>query len=245
LRRYDDEIALFNRAAAANPSTAHYAQLVRTQIEIQRGDLKTAGSLLSSLPPDYDPNGATTWTRILLALYQRDPDAASRVLAAWKKEDLVGGAGKLLPVNYWQGVIARAKGDGAATTEAFTRARATIDAQLTKQPDDAILLVTLGLVDAGLGHKEEAVREGKHAAELRPLNDDAVDGATVLSYLAMIYAWAGDTTSAMDQLEFLARIPNGPAFGQLKFDPAWDGVRDDPRFIAMLKEIQPRPKEPR
>jgi TolB-like protein/Tfp pilus assembly protein PilF len=244
LHRYDDEAALFARFAAAKPSTRNYSQLIHAQIELQKGELKTARSFLNSLPSDYDPDGATTWTRITLALFERDTGEASRVLAAYKKDELVGGFGKPLPVSYWQGLIARAKGDNPTATEAFTRTRAAIAAQLANQPNDALLLVTLGLIDAGLGRKEEALREGKHAVELRPLTEDALDGSTVLSYLAMIYAWVGEANSALDQLEFVARIPSGLTYGALKYDPAWDAVRDDPRFIPMLTELQ-RPKEQR
>jgi TolB-like protein/Flp pilus assembly protein TadD len=243
LRRYDEEAALFDRSAAANPTTRNYAQMVRAQIELQRGDLKAARPFLASLPADYDPNGQATWTRITLALYERDIDAATGILASCKKEGLAGGAGKELPVSYWQGVIARASGDRTKATEAFTRARATMAAQLAKQPDEPMLLATLGLIDAGLGRKEEALREGQRAVELRPFTEDAVDGATLLSSLAMIYAWVGDANKAIGHLEFLGRIPNGPPFGQLKYDPAWDVLRGDPRFTAVLNELQPRPKE--
>jgi hypothetical protein len=61
----------------------------------------------------------------------------------------------------------------------------------------------------------------------------------------MIQAWVGDLNAAMDQLTFLAKIPGGPAFGQLKYDPAWDALRTDPRFVAMVNELQPRGKESR
>jgi TolB-like protein/Tfp pilus assembly protein PilF len=245
LRRYDDESALFDRAAIANPSTRNYCQMVHAQIETQRGNLKAAHSFLNSLPADHDPDGQTTWTRLTLALYERDPDLAARILGAYKNEELVGGHGKLVPVSYWEGVIARARGDGAKAREAFARARATIETRLADGRDDPILLATLGLVDAGLSRKEEALREGRHAAELRPLSDDAVDGATVLNFLAMIYAWTGELNSAVEQLIALAKIPNGPHFGGLKYDPAWDAVRGDPRFTAMLNELQPRSKQTR
>jgi TolB-like protein/Flp pilus assembly protein TadD len=243
LRRYDDEVALFDRAAAANPSTRNFAKMVHVQIELQRGDLKAARSFISALPADYDPNGAMTWTRITQALYERDTEAATLILASWKNEELVAGGGKVFPVSYWQGLIAQAAGDKAKATEAFTRARTITAAQLAKQPDDPMVLVTLGLLDAGLGRKEDALREGRRAVELRPVAEDAVDGPTVLCSLAMIYAWVGDIGAALDQLELLARIPNGPPFGQLKYDPAWDAVRADPRFAAMLKEIEPAAKK--
>ena len=245
LRRYDDEEALFARAAEANPTTRNFSQLIHAQIELEKGDLKGARSFLVSLPADYDPDGATTWTRLKLALYERDLDLAANVLASWKKEELVGGAGTMVPVSYWEGVIARARGDATKAREAFSRTRATIAAQLAQQRDDPLLLATLGLIDAGLSRKEEAVREGRRGVELRPLADDAVDGATALSHLAMIYAWVGDVNAAMDQLAFLAKTPGGPPFGQLKYDPDWDAVRADPRFAAILNDLQPGATETR
>lgn len=97
------------------------------------------------------------------------------------------------------------------------------------QPDDGVLLAMFGLIDAGLVRKQEAIVEGLRALELRPISNDAVDGAAVIGNLAMIYAWVGDINSAMERLVFLAKTPGGPDYGQLKFDPAWDGLRGDPR----------------
>ena len=242
-RRYDDEAALFERAANANPSTRNYSQMLRAQIELEKGEMKTARVFLDSLPADYDPDGQATFTRITLALYERDFDRATSMLASLKKEDLVGNSGMMVPTSFWQGVIARGKGDAAGAREAFGRARTAIETQLSQRSDDPILLANLGLIDAGLSRKEEAVRGGRRAVELRPLAVDADDGAILLNTLAMIYAWAGDTNAAMDQLLFMAKTPGGPAYGQLKYDPAWDAVRGDPRFNAMLAELEPRSKK--
>ncbi|HEV2803789.1 MAG TPA: tetratricopeptide repeat protein [Chthoniobacterales bacterium] len=240
LRRYADEEALFERAAVANPATRHYSQIIHAQIELAKGDLPAVHSFLDSLPADYDPDGATTWTRIHLALYERDPDRAAKVLANWKNEELLVGPGFALPVSYWQGLIAHAAGDTAKVGEAFTRARATIEPRLAEQRDEPLLLVSLGLVDAGLGRKEEALREGRRAVELRPLAQDALEGARILTDLALIYAWTGEVDSAIAQLQVLAKTPGGPPLGRLKYDPGWDAVRNDPRFNAMLNELQPR-----
>lgn len=242
LRRYDDELALFERAAAANPGARNYSQMVRSQVEVARGDLKAAHSLVATLPADYDPDGQMTYTRLTVALYERDFDSAAKVLGSWKQEELVGGAGTLVPASYWQGVIARAKGDMAAAKESLGRARTVIEGKLAGSPDDPVLLATLGLIDAGLARKEDAVREGRRAVELRPISEDADDGANFLGTLAMIYAWTGDVNAAMDQLAFLAKTPGGPAYGQLKYDPAWDALRGDARFNAILSELQPRSK---
>lgn len=245
LRRYDDELAVFARYVAANPGAKDYCQMVRAQVELEKGEMKTARSLLSSLPEGYDPSGHATFTRVYLALYERDPESAAKILAASKKEELPTAGGPIVPASFYEALIARARGDDTKAREAFTLTRATIEAQLAEQRDNPLLIATIGLLDAGLGRKEEAVREGRRAVELRPIAQDADDGATVLTSLAMIYAWVGDTNAAIEQLTFLAKTPGGPAYGQLKYDPAWDPVRSDPRFAAMVNELQPTVKERR
>lgn len=245
LRRYDDESTVFVRYAAANPGAKDYCQMILAQIEMERGELKAARAYLNSLPADYDPDGATTWTRINLALYERDIDRAASDLASSKKEELAGAAGRFAPVSFWQGIIARARGDRAKAAEPFARARAAIEARLARQRDDPFLIGMLGLLDAGLSRKDDALREGRRAVELRPITEDAVEGATIMTSLAMIYAWVGDIDAAIERLTFLAKTPGGPDYGQLKYDPAWDAVRSDPRFAAMLSELQPHPKEKR
>jgi tetratricopeptide (TPR) repeat protein len=242
LRRYDDEVAVFDRAVAANPSTRDFYQMVRAQVELEKGETKTALAILSSLPAGYDPSGAATWTRINLALYENDPESAAKILAASKKEELPSGTGSIVPASFFEALIARARGDTAKAGEAFAVARAKVEAQLGDQRDDAILVATLGLIHAGLSQKEDALREGRRAVELRPIEDDAVDGATVITSLAMIYAWVGDIDSAIERLAFLAKTPGGPHYGQLKYDPAWDVVRGDPRFAEIVNQLQPRSK---
>jgi len=239
LRRYDEEEAVFDRAIAANPSSTAYFQMMRAEIELEKGNITAARSGLDSLPPGYDPDGAATSTRINLALYERDPAAAAKILAASKLEELVSSTGSLLPRSWFEALIARAQGDAQKTRGAFSAARLKIEAKLHDQPDDGVLLAMLGLIDAGLSRKQEAIAEGLRAVELRPISNDALDGAAVIGNLAMTYAWVGDVDSAMERLVFLAKTPGGPDYGQLKFDPAWDAVRRDARFAKMLDGLQP------
>ena len=240
LRRYDQEEVVFDRAIAANPSSTAYFQMMRAEIELEKGNIKTARSGLDSLPAGYDPDGAVTSTRINLALYARDPAAAAKILAASKLEELVGGAGSLLPRSWFEALIARAQGDAQKTREAFSAARLKMEAKLHDQPDDGVLLAMLGLIDAGLSRKQEALAEGLRAVELRPISNDAVDGAAVIANLAMIYTWVGDIDSAIERLAFLAKTPGGPDYGQLKFDPVWDAVRGDVRFTKIVASLAPK-----
>jgi TolB-like protein/Flp pilus assembly protein TadD len=245
LRRYDDEEAVFERAANANPSTRNYSQMVHAQIELEKGDLTAARSFLNSLPAGYDPDGAATWTRMNLALYERDYDTAAKLLASWKGDELFGSASLPVPTAYWHGLIARLRGDAAKSIEAFTRARETVNEKVAARPDDPMLLTTLAVHDAALSRKEEALKEGRRAVALRPLAEDAMDGSDLLTSLALIEAWVGETDAAIDRLTFLVKIPGGLSPGRLKYDPAWDAVRNDPRFADLLNKLQPKPRSAR
>jgi TolB-like protein/class 3 adenylate cyclase/Tfp pilus assembly protein PilF len=239
LRRYDKEESVFDRAVAANPSTATYFQLLRAQVELQKANLETARKLLDSLPPEYDPDGAATATRINLALYNRDAGSAANILAGSKLEELAGGSGTLLPRSWFEAFVARAEGDAAKARDAFVRARSNVENKLKHDPDDGVLLSTLAVIDAGLLRNNEALAEAKRAVALRPISSDALDGAVVLTNLSIVHTWLGNKDSALEQLEFLAKTPGGPDYGQLKFDPTWDGLRGDPRFMKIIEELRP------
>jgi hypothetical protein len=170
-----------------------------------------------------------------LALYEHQPDAAHKALADEKAGELVGNVGYPLPRSFYEGLIARASGNAAQSRTSFAAARAAMEAKLGGRHDDALAVATLGIIEAGLGSKEEASAFGRRAVELQPIANDAVDGPTVLTALAMIYAWSGEPNLAIEQLTALSRIPGGPDYGQLRYDPAWDALRGDKRFDEIVE----------
>ncbi|PZR73957.1 MAG: hypothetical protein DLM52_10220 [Chthoniobacterales bacterium] len=88
-----------------------------------------------------------------------------------------------------------------------------------KRPDYAAAWGVLGVIDAGLGRKDEAVREVKHACELLPVSRDTFIGPALVTNLAVIYAWTGEKDSALAQLSISSQIPSGVTYGELKLDP--------------------------
>src|SRR5437667_1843267 len=108
-----------------------------------------------------------------------------------------------------------------------------------EQPEYAVAWSYLGRVDAALGRKEEAIREGRHACELLPLSKDAWFGPMHVRRLAVIYAWVGEKDLALDQLEALAAQPVGLWHGELKLDPDFDPLRGDPRFEKIVQMLLP------
>ena len=108
------------------------------------------------------------------------------------------------------------------------------------QPDYGPALCVLGLIDAALGRKDAALREGWRAVELVPVEKDAIGGPLMIEYLAMIAAWAGDKDLACQQLAIAVRPPGTVSYGQLKSLPWWDPLRGDPRFEKIVASLAPK-----
>jgi TolB-like protein/class 3 adenylate cyclase/Tfp pilus assembly protein PilF len=240
LRRYDDKEKLYDRIIAINPAQTNYWQLFRAATELEKGDLRKAHQLCDKIPPQYDPNGAATSLRITLFLSEGNPQAAQTALDACKHDALIDNTGSLEPRGFFAGQIARARGDQSQAVAAFSTARAEIQQKLRDDPDNGLLHGILCLINAGFGKKEEALAEGNRAIELCPISKDAVDGPAVLTRVAMAYAWLGNNDAAIQRLVYLAKIPSGPDYGQLKFDPAWAGLRADARFLKIVDGLRPR-----
>src|SRR5207247_7881911 len=139
-----------------------------------------------------------------------------------------------------EGVIARMTKDEQKARSAFTAARAEQEKIVQAQPNYGPPLCVLGLIDAALGRKEEALREGHRAVELLPVEKDSINGIAMIKYLAMIAAWVGDNDLACEQLATAVRFPNSPSYGQLKLLPFWDPLRGDPRFEKIVASLAPK-----
>jgi serine/threonine-protein kinase len=139
-----------------------------------------------------------------------------------------------------QGVIARMANDETQARAAFTAARAQQEKIVQAQPHYGPALCVLGLIDAALGRKEEALREGRRAVELLPVDKDAINGPHMIEYFAMIAAWVGDKELACEQLARAVSRPSDFGYGELKLLPFWDPLRGDARFEKILVSLAPR-----
>jgi serine/threonine protein kinase/Tfp pilus assembly protein PilF len=93
----------------------------------------------------------------------------------------------------------------------------------------------LGIAQAALGQKDEAIRSGRNSVDRFPLGRDALFGFIALENLSEIYVRTGEYDLAIDQLEMLLSVPSNMSVGILMFDPLWDPLRDNPRFKALLE----------
>ena len=178
-----------------------------------------------------------------LALYERNAIDADQVLARLGEGAFVaGGENGNVQVSraYLEGLVARMKGDAAAAQAAFSAARTQQEEAVRARPDYGPTVCVLGLIDAALGRKEEALQEGRRALELMPIAKDSLDGADVLYFYAVICAWTGESDLAIEQLQTLAKIPSGLFYGDIRLNPYWDSLRGDPRFEKIVASLAPK-----
>jgi TolB-like protein len=238
-RRYADELRTYDRAltiAPGDPDTL----LDRAKVALDwRADIKPYQTMQGTMIAEkiradrsmqsYHPN---------YTLCQRTAAAATRILRTYPREGVVNGVN--IPYSYWEGVVAHWQGDSGMAQTAFTAARSEVEKAVDKQPDFPPALSLLGMINAGLGRKEEALRQGRRACELVPITKDANDGIDYAINLAQIYAWTGEKDLAIEQIEMVQRFPNPLSYGLLKLHPHWDSLRGDPRFEKIVASLAPK-----
>lgn len=200
-------------------------------------------SLLTQVPPTVDPDGGVTSVRWEVAMLDRDYGEARRVIdASTAKEFSYTGEGST-PRSFFEGSIALAQGDSAGAQKYFEEAQPAFENAVIEAPSSAIRHANLGWLYAFMGRKEDAIREGRRAVELKPESKDAVDGVIVNCYLALIYARVGEKDLAFPLLERLLKTPGAVdsvdyslTINDLKHRWEWDPIRTDPRFQKLLEQ---------
>ncbi|MGH7938683.1 MAG: hypothetical protein ACRD5Z_12020, partial [Bryobacteraceae bacterium] len=189
--------------------------------------------------PEATANAAQSF--VTCAVEERDRAAATQALSFIPAEGIVDELNNFLVTRDWfVGLVARTFGDPKEAQRAFSAARVAAAKTVQEQPDYAPAWSLLGMIDAGLGRKTEAITEGKRACELLPVTKDSWDGPIYVTNLALIYAWVGEKNLSLEQLSDSAKRPGGPGYGALKLDPTWDPLRGDPRFEQIVASLAPQ-----
>jgi TolB-like protein/class 3 adenylate cyclase/Flp pilus assembly protein TadD len=240
LRRYADEERALDRAIALIPKDAALrASRAAIKLDWHADPRPLISTIRAILAEDAGEakNIAELWLRG--SLCERNFDAALRALAALP---IAGCYQDTVPFpRFWcEGVASQMRGDKAAARAAFTSARTEAAKLVADQPDYAEAHCVLGMAEAALGHKEDAIREGRRAVELLPVTKDAIIGPHLVEYLALIYAWTAEKDLAFEQLAAAAHIPSPVSYGELRLHPYWDPLRGDPRFDKIVASLAPK-----
>jgi tetratricopeptide (TPR) repeat protein len=239
LRRYAEMVDVLERALSIVPDDID-TKISHAQAFIDwKADTRPLHAEIEALlakEPTVGTAFADNW--LYLALCERDHAAAKRALAALG-DHTFGPDAILFSPKFGEGLVARVSGDTAGAQAAFTAARAQQEKVIAAQGEYAPALCVLGLIDAGLGRKEDALREGRRAAELLPVEKDALNGVRVREFLAIIYAWVGEKGLACEQLAAVTKLPASASYGQMRLHPYWDPLRGDARFEKIVSSFAP------
>jgi TolB-like protein/class 3 adenylate cyclase/Tfp pilus assembly protein PilF len=240
LRQFADMAAVLDRAHAIVPNDVD-TKVARALVELDwRADTRPLRTVIDAVlaeNPAIAPTLADTW--LTLALSDHDFGTAARALAALGNNPITSDNISLSPA-FARGLVARAQGDSIAANAAFSEARTRQEKLVHEQPDYGPVLCVLGLIDAALGHKEDALRQGRRAIELLPITKDSVNGAHMVEFFAITCAWAGEKDLALQQLTVAIQNPSFINYGQLKLHPYWDPLRGDPRFEKIVASLAPK-----
>jgi len=135
---------------------------------------------------------------------------------------------------YLIGFARKALQDEAGARAAFQKAMDLLEAQLKQSPDVADMHIQLAKVLAYVGEKDAALGEAQRAAELLPESKDAFGGPEIAEGVAEVYCIVGENARAIELLDGLLSRPSPVTVALLKLSPAWDPLRKDPRFQALI-----------
>jgi TolB-like protein/Tfp pilus assembly protein PilF len=239
-RRLPEAVRVYDNLFATG-ETSPIAQFRRaSSIQYGTGDFAPLREVLTKYP-DMEFAGGQTPARAWIAMIDHDYARAEKFLTDSPRNDFQDiDFSFYFPKSWYEGMIAREKGDAAKATAAFRECREILAQRLIVKPEHARTIAVLAQVDASLGQKDLAISEAQHAIDLMPTSKDIYDGALVLEGLAQVYIWTGDRDRAIETLQTLLTMPGYTNYGRLKFHPLWAPLRGDPRFDKIVNSLAPK-----
>jgi TolB-like protein/class 3 adenylate cyclase/Tfp pilus assembly protein PilF len=243
MRRWPEATRWANRLRALAPASL-VAKIQSGYVDFWgKGDTGLLKSLLSEVPGGVDPDGVVTSCRWDVAMVDRDYAAARLAIDSSSAKEISYMNGGPTPRSFFLGCIALAQGDSAGAQKYFEEAQSFFENAVKEAPASAERHANLGLLYAFMGRKADATREGLRAVELKPESKDAVDGAIMNCYLALIYARVGENDLAIPLIERLLKTPGAVdsvdysiTINDLKHRWEWDPIRGDPRFQKLIAQ---------
>jgi tetratricopeptide (TPR) repeat protein len=236
LRRFDEAHAAYDRALGISPGEPNALAGKAGMFQLQ-GQLQEAATTLARIPVESTEDFVVN-SRVVQAIYERHFDAAIDVVEQ-KLNSIPAGQsldsvteGLVVQMGFCQEWLGRHNDAAQTFTRAIQAIKPTPDTVVA--PEANGLPYTLALAYAGLGEKENALKQAQQA--LKDYKTDAIGKAQTETAVAQIQAQLGDREAAIAALPHLLEVPAGVTIADLKFNPFWDPLRKDPRFQKFCED---------
>ena len=247
LRDWHTAAERMDRVLALFPDSFN-VRIQRAYIEFfWKGATAPIKAAVESLPPNLDPDGVVTFARWDVSLMNRDAVAAEKALAACQLDTVASQTGVPLPKSYLQACVDLVRGNVAKARAEFEAARPAIEKTVANSPQDGVRHGQLGLLYGFLGRKDDALREGQRAMELKPISHDVIEGAVVEDFYTLICVYVGEKDKAISRIEGLLTVPfavdyadESVTLSDLRQRWEWDPLRNDPRFQKIIAGPEPK-----
>ena len=241
LRQYASSGDMIAHALAINPDDPEVL-VSKVKLLQTTGDLPGARAVLARLPPG-SAGGQAEGAQYAQLLWERRYDEAARLLETQIAKQKSDSSADLPNSQVLFGDVLSLAGNKEGAKQAYLAAKAGFEMLRQEQPESTFIAANLAFAEAGLGHKEAALREAERAVSLLPASEDPVFGPGMEEALAGIEAQVGESERAITRIERLLTIPYG-AFPlnqtALRLDPTWDPLRSHPRFKALVEGREPK-----
>jgi serine/threonine-protein kinase len=250
LRKFDEARPYLDESIALNPEWgAAYSRKLRDyvasgQVErarevldlaVERGVFTPRNAL--SFQANFSQQGAV-WLSAVEGEYE--------VALEWLREapDVVHGQFRYVARAEWHAVLHGLLGDRERARAYWDSSRVHLEEQVAEHPEDARLHSALGITYAGLGRKEEAIREGKLGVALMPPSREAFRGIIRVEDLARIYAIVGEPDAAVEEIQTLLDRPGLTTEHTFRLEPWWRPLYGYPQFEGLFSTREPSTEAP-
>ncbi len=238
LGRYAEAESVIEQALVLRVGPAALLRKMECQLSF-RGDLTEAAETLTKVPASSLLDDRAISLACQLWLWSHQPDKCLGVLSAASRDFLHGFYWSGVPKGWLMGRVHQLGGRPAVAESHWRTTLKTIGKTREEDPDDVGLIVWSAHVHASLGEKEEAEKMLGLAQQLA-----GVTAEKISSNVAAIWVLLGKHAEILPLLEAKLKTAEGPTLRvELRLDPAFDALRGNPRFEAMLAE--PKRRVPR
>lgn len=238
MRRYQEAETYFDKGIQLGPQQVYIYGMKRHNILLWKGNLVECRKILEAMPQKEPAFYNSFWLsqEIVERKYEAALDRLNRTTIEVFQEEANFTPKSLMRAD----IFSYMKKDALAHSE-YEKAAIFLESQVKERPENAAVFAALGKAYAGLGRKEDAIREGKKAMEMLPLSEDPFMGPRYIVDMAVIHTMLGDYEQALNEIEKVFSIPFGFSVKSLMLDPRWDPLRSHPRYKQIITKYSSSP----